>query len=144
MKRLLFIAAVILGVYTTTNAKSAIGVRFTYGGEFSYQTDALGNRTEFSAGWAHDYFGAGAVYQLVFPIKDGFSWYYGFGARIGLGGKNDFELGGVGNIGIEYNFDFPLQLSLDWQPAYYLVPFPETLNKGFHGGNVGLGVRYKF
>ena len=46
----------------------------------------------------------------------------------------------AGDIGIEYNFDFPLQLSIDFRPEIY---FTDKVQEDF-GPDVGLGVRYKF
>ena len=80
---------------------------------------------------------------------------------MGVGGSGGFNFGGTygsktydswwyagvaGHIGIEYDFWFPFQLSLDWRPS---------LGVGTNGGNLGfnvpglwggiqLGVRYKF
>ena len=39
---------------------------------------------------------------------------------------------------MEYTFDFPLQISLDWRPAYSIS------GGGFYGVGFGLGVRYRF
>jgi hypothetical protein len=46
----------------------------------------------------------------------------------------------AGQIGLEYNFNIPLQLSLDYRPGFYLVP-------AGHGGaweGAALGIRYRF
>lgn len=87
--------------------------------------------------------------------KGEWHWY------MGVGGSGGFNFGGTygsktydswwyagvaGHIGIEYDFWFPFQLSLDWRPS---------LGVGTNGGNLGfnvpglwggiqLGVRYKF
>lgn len=81
----------------------------------------------------------------------GVSWYYGAGAHFGAwnGGspqpwfdENDRQVHHVfgvdGIIGMEYTFeDFPLNLSLDWKPAFNL-----TGHTGLWLDNIAVNVRY--
>ncbi len=126
----------------------AIGIRFGYGGELSYQHpmgDA--NRLEFDLGLTHYGFGLNGVYQWVWDLSalaDGFNWYAGAG--LGLGSydyddsdKNDFGLGILGQIGLEYNFNIPLQLSLDYRPGFF---FGNGFNPSYDG--ICLAARFKF
>jgi hypothetical protein len=45
----------------------------------------------------------------------------------------------AGDIGIEYSFDFPLLLSLDFRPELGFGNFNDDLNFG-----IALGLRYQF
>ena len=139
-------------------SKNALGLRFGdndgFGGEISYQ-HALNstNRIEIDLGYrdhsGYDAFKLTGIYQWVWPIDDGFNWYAGFGAGIGSwSNSNDFItnkddglfLNADGNIGIEYNFNIPLLISLDFRPEIGLV--------GDYGKDtdldLALSLRYQF
>ena len=73
-------------------------------------------------------------------------WYYGGGAHAGIVGSssrlNDFEggliIGVDGVIGAEYTFgNIPLNLSLDYKPAFNLIG-----STGFVFDTFSLGIRY--
>lgn len=144
MKKLFLLTIAFLGLsFAQVQAQSAIGARLTNGGEISYQTKALGSRIELDLGWnltnknGHDGFHVAGLYQIVNNIEGGFNWYYGFGATIGA--SNDISVGACGDLGIEYNFSAPFQLSLDWRPTLGLIPSTD-----FYGAEFGLGIRYRF
>lgn len=147
MKKMFLIAALVIGFAGITSAQvdgKAIGLRFGNGGEISY-LHPLGdaNRLELDLGfgsWAYGGVYLNGAYQWVKDLSalaDGFNWYYGAGAALGI--NNGLGLGILGQVGIEYNFNIPIQVSLDWRPTLYLIP-------GTHFGydGVALGVRYKF
>jgi len=145
----LVLTASIIGALSAQ--KNAIGLRFGNGGEISFQT-ALGsaNRLELDLGlnsWNNNSnysgFGLTGVYQWVFGLGSGFNWYAGLGPQIGSWNSNNysgFALGIVGQVGLEYNFKVPLQLSLDYRPGWYVAPS----NYGGIYDGVALGLRYKF
>lgn len=150
MKKIIFTIALLASFMCAANAQvngNAIGVRFGYGGEISYQ-HALGNanRLEFDLGashWGDNVWGINvtAIYQRVWDLSDlsnGFNWYAGVGGSAGLVSSN-LGLGVVGQVGLEYNFNIPLQLSLDYRPILYILP---NVAGGYDG--ICLGVRYKF
>src|SRR5690554_2117711 len=137
-------------------AKNAIGVRLGdndgFGPEVNYQR-GIGdnNRLEFGLAWHnhkhHDGLKLTGLYQWVWNIDGGFNWYAGPGAGIGSWSYNHhgekdsgtFVFVG-GQVGIEYNFDIPLQLSLDYRPEIYL-------NDGYRdglGSDIALSIRYRF
>lgn len=139
---LLFVATA--GVVSAQVDGKALGLRFGNAGEITYQhplSDA--NRLELDLGFGSWSYGGAyltGIYHWVkdlSELQDGFNWYYGVGGTLGL--NNGFAAGVVGNIGIEYNFDFPLQLSLDWRPGLYLAP---AMHLGWDG--VALSARWKF
>lgn len=160
MKKILITAIAILSMVSYSNAqdisKHAIGLRLGdsdgLGGEISYQ-HALGdnNRLEFDLGFRnHNHFDAfklSGLYQWVWNITEGFNWYAGIGAGVGSWSWNDNNgiddglfLNLDGDVGIEYNFDFPLLLSLDVRPEFGII--------GNYGDDadfdIALGVRYQF
>src|SRR5690606_36273404 len=141
MKKLLLLSFTLLGFAFASNAQeispNAIGLRLGdsdgFGAEISYQR-ALGdaNRLEIDLGWRdgkyYDGFKLAGLYQWVFPIEGNFNWYVGAGGGLGsYDVDNRFTGPGqdsysdtffflAGDIGIEYSFDFPLLLSLDFRP----------------------------
>jgi hypothetical protein len=77
-------------------------------------------------------------------------WYYGVGAHIGSwdGGHSDnwvsngesyTTIGIDGIIGLEYTFDVPVNLGLDWKPAFNF-----SSPSGFWFDGLSLSVRYTF
>jgi hypothetical protein len=165
MKKIFLILALSMGVAICVQAQGegkAIGVRFGWGGELSYQHPLQGsNRLEFDLGlYGFDKYSTSiyltAVYQKVFDLSSlsqGFNWYVGAGPQLGyygvkatkvdgvrVKGTHDLALGAVGQIGIEYNFaKVPLQISLDWRPGILILP---DFGFGYESG--GLGIRYRF
>lgn len=136
-------------------SENALGLRLggsnAYGGEISYQRAlSENNRLEFDLGWRNnnDYnaFKLAGLYQWVWNIDGGFNWYAGAGAGISsfsgkktLDGTNGTGFFAAGDVGIEYSFDIPLQLSLDFRPEFGSNDF--TDNTVF---DIALGVRYQF
>ena len=156
MKKLLLLSLCIFGFSIQSQAQeiadNAIGLRFGgsdgVGTEISYQA-ALGgnNRLELDLGWSNrndvDAFRLTGIYQWLWNIEGGFNWYLGAGAGLGTVDTvedNDVFLTAAGNIGIEYDFDFPLLISLDFRPEIGLA--------NYYGDDLGfdlaLGIRYQF
>ena len=162
MKRIIFtviaMVAITFAAQSQTISKNAIGLRLGdsdgFGTEVSYQR-AVGdnNRLEFDLGWRSnkhfDAYRITGLYQWVWNIDGGFNWYAGLGG--GLAQVNfdddfgDFDddtetyLYGVGDIGIEYNFDIPLLISLDFRPEFGFGQFNDDLDL-----DIALGLRYQF
>jgi len=144
MKKILTVLVAALAFVAVASAQPrAIGARITYGAEISYQ-HSLGSASfaELDLGvWQHG-FDFTAAYDFGLYSNNGFGIYLGPAASVGTWKVNDsadFVAGVGGQLGFEYIFDFPLQLSLDWRPIYYFGD-----NHGFHGTSIALGVRYKF
>lgn len=155
----MFLTLALVGIVCAAGAQvsgKAIGLRFSPGfgnsAEISY-LHPLGNanRLEADMGLSTNGLFLTGVYQWVWDLSelaDGFNWYAGVGGNIGLWNgnstsslyKSGLSLGVAGQIGIEYNFNIPLQLSLDYRPIINVIP---TLGNGYFDG-VALGVRYKF
>jgi hypothetical protein len=154
MKKLILALALAVSLVGALSAQvegKAIGLRFGgvsgYGAEVSYQ-HPLGNanRLELDLGVNHYGFGLNGVYQWVWDLSDladGFNWYAGVGAGLGMynydNTQNAFGIGLLGQVGIEYNFKVPVQLSLDYRPGIYIIPNTYSSFDGFC-----LSARYKF
>ncbi|CAM1368816.1 conserved exported hypothetical protein [Tenacibaculum sediminilitoris] len=148
MKKKLFVITFCLLAIFSANAqsisKNTIGLRFGdnngIGGEFSYQRK-LGNinRLELNLGLRNDFedFKATALYEWVWKLEGHFNWYAGAGG--GLINSSGTAIFGAGVIGIEYNFDIPLLISLDYRPEIGITRSYD----GFHS-DFGLGIRYQF
>ena len=141
-------------------ADHALGLRLGdsdgFGAEISYQKSiARDNRVEVDLGWRDtrnfDAFKLTGLYQWVRPLDGNFNWYFGVGGGLGsvdfdpIPGDNDDDglfIFGAGTLGIEYNFDIPLLLSLDFRPEIGLIGYD-----GFSDNldfDIALGVRYQF
>ncbi|MDT0650724.1 hypothetical protein [Autumnicola edwardsiae] len=150
--------AAFTGVKAQEIAENAIGLRLGggsgYGAEVSYQraTGSNNNRLEFDLGWRNDNsfdsFKVVGLYQWLWNLEDGFNWYAGAGAGVGnVNDKRDGEYNDgafllvAGNLGIEYNFDIPLLLSLDIRPE---IGFNDYDVVDSFTPDIALGVRYQF
>lgn len=149
----------LLGGLSAQISPNALGLRFSgsdevesVGVEVSYQK-ALGdnNRLEADLGINNssfiDLFRLAGFYHWVFPLEQGFSWYVGPGAGIGIidydapvfvERDSDVFLILGGQAGIEYSFDqIPLQLSLDLRPEIFVGSIGDDLD-------IDLGVSFRY
>jgi hypothetical protein len=139
-------------------AKNAIGLRLGdndgLGAEITYHRGLSDkNRLEFDLGFRNSAeisaFKIAGLYQWVWDIDSNFNWYAGVGGGIGswsseianIKNSGTFMFA-AGDVGIEYNFDFPLQLSLDARPEIYV--FSKGYRNSNFGPDIALSVRYKF
>ena len=139
-------------------SKNAIGLRLGdndgFGGEITYQRGLSDeNRLEFDLGFRNssdiNAFKVVGLYQWVWEIDNQFNWYAGAGGGFGSWNSNVANtsdsgtfLFAAGDVGIEYNFDFPLQLSLDARPELYV--FSKGYRNSNFGPDIALSVRYRF
>jgi len=163
MKKGIVLASMLFGIAISAQSqnfsKNAIGLRLGsndgFGTEISYQTKlSAKNRLELDLGWRNsdneDNFKLTGVYQWVWNLDGGLNWYAGVGAGVGSWRYDDnhgIDENGTfafvaGDLGIEYNFDFPLQLSLDIRPELYFTS--DSYVEDNFGPDVALGVRYRF
>ena len=163
MKKLFLLSLALIGFAMTSNAQAiadnALGLRLGdsdgFGAEISYQR-ALGdnNRLELDLGWRsgkqngfdYDGFKLAGLYQWVFPLDQGFNWYVGAGGGLGsfdanssTGNNNETFFFAAGDIGIEYDFDIPLLISLDFRPEIGFGDVNDDLDF-----DIALGIRYQF
>lgn len=164
MKKILFIAVLAMASVMAYAQPRAVGVNLGSGLGVSYQHGfGEANMLDVAVsvpvlgGWG---IGGKVTYDWIDPFgatvpwneKGEWHWYMGVGGSGGIYSFQapDWYVGAAGHFGIEYDFWFPLQLSLDWRPTIGVV--------GYHGDNGGgfgfnllglydgitLGVRYKF
>jgi hypothetical protein len=157
MKKLFLLSIAFFGFTALIQAQdispNALGLRLGdsdgFGAEVSYQR-GLGdnNRLEFDLGWRsgnnYDGFKLAGLYQWVWNIDGGFNWYAGVGGGVGsYSFNNDTNdetfVFAAGDIGIEYDFDIPLLISLDFRPELGFGTFRDDLDF-----DIALGIRYQF
>jgi len=161
MKKILVIVIALMALSFQAEAQqiaeNAIGIRVGdsdgFGTEVNYQR-ALGenNRLELGLGWSTgssvNQYRITGLYQWVWVLDGSFNWYAGAGGGVGqvsfdddFPGNPDNEtfVFAAGDIGIEYNFDFPLLLSLDFRPEIGFGDFRDDVDF-----NIALGIRYQF
>lgn len=140
MKKIIAIAALVLGFAVAASAQpKALGLRIGYGADLSYQ-HTLGGANFIEADLGLESFKSlniAATYNfMIAQFGDGFGFYAGPG--IGLGFADKLRVGIAGQVGLEYNFNAPVQLSLDVRPYFDFV------GAGLVGWYPHLGIRYRF
>jgi hypothetical protein len=165
MKKTLLIAIALLGLSLAAVAQpKAIGVRgglfgTHFNGEISYEqwTSLLDNDYDFFevdlGVFGGNGFKATALYNFTFAqpeFTDRGEWafYAGPGVALGYGtgiNKNDEKksapfIGVAAQLGLEYTFWFPLQLSVDFRPSFMI---PAYMNRSNWYG-FALAARYAF
>lgn len=159
MRRIILTLACIVSLAGGLKAQAdskTIGLRlgggFGGGAEMSYQQPLdRDHRVEVDLGLSSWGFGLNGVYQWVWDLSelgDGFNWYAGVGAGVGsynFNYINDIHTptvlsaGVLGQIGLEYKFQIPLTLSVDYRPGIYFVP----TYQGTYDG-LCIAARYRF
>ncbi|WP_439127574.1 hypothetical protein [Polaribacter sp.] len=94
------------------------------------------SRLEFNLGSDFEAASFSAGYQRVWALNEDLNWYGGLQAGYGTG-NNDFNGGAI--IGLEYNFESPILLSIETTPIYITERDGVDFGSGF-----ALGVRYRF
>lgn len=157
MKKIILIAALVFGVAFAASAQPrAVGGRLMYGIEASYQHYVGGeNFVEADLGlFTFNALQATATYnfmlaQPAWTARGEWGVYAGPGATLGLNyaGRNEFVFAAVGQVGLEYTFWFPLQLSVDLRPQIGIAAGNGGVrfyNDGMLGFVPTIGVRYRF
>lgn len=158
MKKLIVFSFLLCGIYSLSAqdiSNHTIGLRLGanrgFGTEISYQMKLkYQNRAEFNLGWRTSNnvsaMKANGLYQWVWPLEQGFNWYAGVGAGLGSFSNNNTNgnsgtfVFAAGDVGIEYNFEFPLQASIDLRPE---IGGNGYFDNGF-GADLALSIRYRF
>ena len=169
MKKILvcaMLAVASIGFMNAQQVQNAIGVKQGItGADFSFQY-ALSdvNRLEANIGFGFhsntllvtsSSVWITGIYQWVWDFSQlapGFQWYVGVGALCGIRTTNStfFDtrtsgvyLAAIGNIGIEYNFEFPLQLAIDWTPGIGITTYRDG-GLFLAAQRVGFAARWRF
>lgn len=150
----------------------AIGGRLGVSEEFSYQhsiTDMMYVDLTAGVGPLWSTWGAidvNASFDWSFNIKGIWNWFVGPTAGVGFGYGTayryysnspyynspyydgpymPFRLNVGGQIGFEWQFNIPLNLTVDWRPTVNVMSFTNPYYKHWTGlYNFGVGLRYRF
>lgn len=159
MKKLVLLSLFVVAMATAAFAQPrAIGARVGYGFEASYQ-HSLGEKNMITAdlGLAGLGLEAVATYDWLNPgdlmipweHKGSWNWYAGVGAGVGFYGFKEVTgfVGVAGRVGVEYQFWFPLQLSVDFRPV--VGPWFNSVGAGvnwagLYCGGIAVAARYTF
>ncbi len=156
MKKAIILIAAVFGFAVVASAQpKAVGGRVGYGLELSYE-HYLGNPNFLEVNVGMNYYGgvgadATGIYNFTFAQpswtpRGNWAWYAGPGITLGSTHYNDdnqFFFGIVGQVGLEYTFWFPLQLSADIRPVFGYCD-SEFWMHGLLGFVPTIGVRYSF
>ena len=151
MNKIILVAALVLGFATAAVAQPrAIGLRGGFGAGVSYQHTVGANFIDAELGFGQG-LNVAASYNWVlvqpqWTSRGDWGVYAGPGVALGLGfgDASHLNLGVSAQVGLEYSFWFPLQLSLDVRPGLGFVTAGGASGFGFWGFYPALGVRYKF
>ena len=141
MKKLTLIAAFMM--ITTIASAQEVGARWgdVTGGDVA--VDAVFSMGNLSRIHADISFGNGVGVDLLWDFiykplgGEALNWYAGVGPYAVF--DDPFTLGIVGELGLEYRFNFPISVSAHWRPSFRIID-----NTDFHAGGFGLNVRYIF
>ena len=142
MKKLILILAAIFLVTSVASAQE-LGVRFgdTSGGNVAVDgIFPLGSLSRIHGDVSFkDGVGIDLIWDFLYKPLGGeaLNWYAGVGAFTHIG--DNFTLGVVGELGLEYRFNFPISLSADWRPSFRIIDNTDFSVKGF-----GVNIRYIF
>lgn len=90
--------------------------------------------------YMHKDFALGAYFDWLFALEggpNGLKFYPGVGPEFYF--YDGFDLGIAGDFGVEYSFDFPLTIGIDWRPG-----FMATDGFNFYSDNWGVFARFRF
>jgi hypothetical protein len=136
-----FIALLSFGFSTDIKAQSNLEAGIRVGKYISFDaTIPVGLAPRLHPAVYFDRFGIGSYLDWVFVLPngpEGLRFYPGIGPTFWFEGDFDFDI--AGNFGVEYAFDFPLVVGLDWRPA-----FRTTDDFDFRTGNFGVTARFRF
>ena len=151
MKKLVAIIALsgVMFFITPNEAKAQtqgleLGLRFANANDFAvdFAMPLGANRFHANANFNNAGIGVAALYDWQFPFAQGFMFYPGLGGALaiydnGTGGTN-LALAVGGEVGVEYQFEFPLTLGVDYKPMFSLV------TGGGYADGWGFNARWRF
>jgi hypothetical protein len=143
MKKLFIVVAFALSAHAASSQE--LGIRFGDVAGNDVALDAIFKTGKFNRIHTDISFGKGVGADVMwdflykpFDIEgEGFNWYVGAGPSIYI--DDPFFFGVSGEVGLEYQFKFPMVIGLDWRPTFWLIE-----NTDFHAGGFGANIRYVF
>lgn len=156
MKKIIITVILAIGFVAAVAAQpKAIGGRLGWGLDLSYEHNvgSKANFMEASLGlYGFTGLQLGATYNFMiaqpeWTTKGTWGFYAGPGATLGMSFFGPFNVGLMGQIGLEYTFDIPLQLSVDLRPHLGIGIYQGGIYfnaGGLFGFVPSLAVRYAF
>lgn len=153
MKRWILTAALVLGISAVAAAQpKAIGVRWGTNTEISYQHTLGGaNFVEANLGtFMFNSFDISSTYNFMIAQPawtDRGKWGFYAGPGLALGFNRGASIAVQGQVGLDYTFWFPLQLSVDLKPQFGLYAHKGGASfflEGMYGFIPSFSVRYRF
>lgn len=151
MKKVILVLATVFCFGVLANAQpKALGVRLGYGVDLSYEHYVGNDFLEFELGLDgyKSAFHVDGIYNFVIAEPDwtagSWEFYGGPGASVAVWNyekANNVYAGILGNLGLGYTFNIPLQLSLDVRPRI-MFGDGHIWEDGIF--SFGLGIRYAF
>lgn len=135
MKKIIVLAMVLTFGSLASQAQEIGGRIGSFGGNY-IAVDAIFSLGKLERMHANASFGLGLGADLLYDFfyrsatiggEDDFNWYMGVGPSMYIGdsyiGDNDVEflVGASYEIGLEYHFDFPLAVGVDFRPTLWVV-----------------------
>jgi len=155
MKKIILSLIALVALTTAVRAQdNTFGVRLGYGAAFGTELSYQGfisdiNRIELDLGARFGKTSGEIVYPTTASLAAIYQWHWflvgGLGIYGGPGvqltvGSQSFGIGLGGQLGLDYQFAAPFQLSLDFRPIYHLIG---SYHMSFDP-HVALGIRYAF
>lgn len=142
LKRLFIISSIILttGLVSKGQSNWELGGRF--GDDFALDlTIPLSKEPRLHGAVYFDKnIALGAYFDWMFGLEGGptgLKFYPGVGPELYF--HNGLDIAAAGDFGVEYSFDFPLTVGLDWRPNFII-----TDKMKFHSSNWGILARFRF
>ncbi len=142
MKQILLLTVAALAFTLTTEAQSNWEIGGRFGDDFALDmTIPLSKAPRLHGAVYFDHnIALGAYFDWLFALEggpSGLKFYPGVGPELYF--YDGLDIAAAGDFGVEYSFDFPLTIALDWRPNFMLSD-----NMKFHSGNWGISVRFRF
>ncbi|NJN25636.1 MAG: hypothetical protein HC819_06595 [Cyclobacteriaceae bacterium] len=123
-------------------AQSTLEAGIRYGDDFSIDaTFPLSKAPRLhTAFYVEGDFALGTYFDWLFALDGGpkgLRFFPGIGPEFYFG--EEFDLAIAGDIGVEYLFDFPITIGIDWRPRLSI-----TDDFRYYSGNWGITARFRF
>lgn len=129
------------GMITDANAQSNWEAGLRFGDNFAADlTIPISTRPRLHTAVYFDRFGLGGYFDWMFALSNGptgLKFYPGVGPEFYFGNGFDFDI--AGDFGVEYSFEFPITIGLDWRPGFRV-----TDDFRWKDSNWGFIVRFRF
>ena len=149
MKKVIAILVAALAFVAVASAQPrALGVRGgwngSFGGEVSYQHSLGNNFAEFDLGLYGNGFSLAGIYDIIFANAGAVNFYIGPGALVQIVNHekaSHLNAALAGQLGFEIETGIPLNISVDWRPAFFLIGADQPY---FGWQGFALALRYRF